>query len=104
MNEKELLDNVARLIVEKARPKLIVLFGSRARGNSGQDSDFDLFVMIPDGCSAETIDREIRRCLIDSSVSYDLLVLTESEYHDRRREGWLLFAEIEREGKVLYAA
>lgn len=45
-----------------------------------------------------------RRRLIDPDVSYDILVLTESGYRDKSREGWLLFAEIERDGKILYAA
>ena len=104
MSEQELLDHAARVILESAEPKLIVLFGSRARGDSRQDSDIDLFVVMPDGSRIEAIDREIRRRLIDPNVSYDILVLTESEYRDKRREGWLLFIEIERDGKILYAA
>jgi len=104
MDEKELLDKVTSIIIKKAQPKLIVLFGSRARGNAGLDSDFDIFVMMPDGSCIEAIDREIRRVLIDPNVSYDVLVLTESEYRDKLREGWQVFKEIERVGKILYAA
>jgi predicted nucleotidyltransferase len=104
MNEQELLDRVSKVIVENAQPRRIVLFGSRARGNSKPDSDFDLLIIVPDGSCTEEIDRQIRRRLIDPDVSYDILVLTESGYRDKSREGWLLFAEIERDGKILYAA
>ena len=104
MNEKELLDHVARVILETTQPRRIVLFGSRARGESEPDSDFDLLILMPDGTCTEEIDRQIRRRLIDPDVSYDILVLTESGYRDKSREGWLFFTEIERDGKILYAA
>jgi predicted nucleotidyltransferase len=104
MNEKELMDNVAKVILENAAPKLIVLFGSRARGDSKLDSDYDLFILMPDGISIEATDRKIRRLLIDPNVSFDILVLTESEYRTKLQEGWLIFTEIQRDGKILYAA
>jgi predicted nucleotidyltransferase len=104
MDEKELLDNVAKRILENATPKLIVLFGSRARGESKLDSDFDLFILMPDGTSIEAVDHRIRRCLIHPKASFDVLVLTESEYRTKLQEGWLIFTEIQRDGKILYAA
>jgi predicted nucleotidyltransferase len=42
-----LIDIVHRL-VDAYRPERIYLFGSRARGEAGPDSDYDILVVIPD--------------------------------------------------------
>ncbi len=42
-----LLDIVRRL-VEAYQPERIYLFGSRARGEAGPDSDYDILIVIPD--------------------------------------------------------
>src|SRR4051812_19985392 len=41
-------------LVAMLRPDAIWLFGSRARGNHRDDSDFDLLVALPDGLSEES--------------------------------------------------
>ena len=38
------IEEIARKIVEAFRPRRIVMFGSRARGDSRPDSDLDLMV------------------------------------------------------------
>jgi len=37
-------------------------------------------------------------------ASLDLLVYAESEYDKKRREGWSIFDETDRDGSVIYAA
>jgi predicted nucleotidyltransferase len=51
MNEAEYLEKAKSIILEKARPEKIVLFGSRARGGYVQDSDFDLLIIVKDGAN-----------------------------------------------------
>ena len=38
------IEQITRRIVEAFRPRRIVMFGSRARGTAGRDSDLDLMV------------------------------------------------------------
>lgn len=47
----ELLDRV----VDYFHPRRIVLFGSRARGKSGPDSDIDLLVILDDDAPADKL-------------------------------------------------
>jgi len=47
----ELLDPV----VAYFRPRRMILFGSRARGDSGPDSDIDLLVVVDDDTPAEKV-------------------------------------------------
>jgi len=104
MDQDELIANATKIIVEKSRPKRIILFGSRARGEAQSDSDLDLLIIVPDGASSIAARRAIGRALISPDASYDLIVYTESEYKNKRREGWSIFDEIDRDGKVIYAA
>lgn len=98
------IDTAKNAILKIAEPRKIILFGSAARGDSTDTSDIDLLVIIRDGIEARQIDRRIRRSLISPEVSYDLIVMTESEFSKGVKEGWRIFKEILREGKTLYAA
>ena len=46
------LAEVVRRLVEAYQPERIYLFGSTARGDVGPDSDYDLFVIVPDEATA----------------------------------------------------
>ncbi len=98
MDEAKVLDEAKRIILRETRATRIVLFGSRARGNAVKDSDFDLFVLIPDGISTREAEKSIRLALISPDVSFDIVVCTESEFNAGKDEGWLLLSEIEAEG------
>ncbi len=100
--DTELIEHIARTIVERFRPKRIVLIGSRARGDHRPDSDIDLFVEME-----STLRPHERAVNIGSAFSLhpwamDVLVYTPEEIARLRgRIGGLLTA-VEREGKVLY--
>lgn len=104
MDQDQLIADATKIIVEKANPKRIVLFGSRARGEAHVDSDLDFLVILPDGTSSTEIRKAIDHALMSPYASYDLIVYTESEYELKLREGWIIFDEISRDGKVVYAA
>src|ERR1700675_2792395 len=46
------LIEITRRLVETYRPERIYLFGSRARGSAGSDSDYDLLVVVGLGSRA----------------------------------------------------
>jgi predicted nucleotidyltransferase len=80
----------------------IRLFGSRAKGNAGPDSDIDLLITAPDSW-LQTHNRykvlaELRRQLGRSDVSLDLLLYSVSEVLERK--DWLnhVIARAYREG------
>ena len=90
--------------MERANPKRIILFGSRARGEAHEDSDLDLLIIMPDGTSSREARKALDHALMSAYASYDLIGYTESEYEMKLHEGWILFDEISRDGKVIYAA
>lgn len=47
MASDQIINEVVRRIVETARPRKIILFGSAERGAMGPNSDLDVLVVIP---------------------------------------------------------
>ena len=91
-----------RLVVEFA-PDQIFLFGSHAWGTPNEDSDVDLYVVIP-----ESNERPLQRarravtCLSGMGVSKDILVRTRAEAEKYRYVYASLESQIFEKGRILY--
>jgi predicted nucleotidyltransferase len=105
MNDQDELDGVIQCITAKHKPKKILLFGSRAKGTSKSDSDFDLCV-IYDQLPKRKL--ETLQDLYESLYGFpgthavDLLVFQEAAYHERARQMNTIENSILNEGKVIY--
>ena len=95
----ELLDRV----VDYFHPRRIVLFGSRARGESGPDSDIDLLVILDDDAPA---DRLTLRAGCESRRGYersvDVIPVREAVYRRRAKIAGTLAYEAEIDGIAVY--
>ena len=77
---KELLETVTQRLVAEFQPEQIWLYGSHVWGNPHDDSDVDLFVVVPE--SDETPIRRSQRahrCLRGLRMPKDVLVETRRE-------------------------
>jgi uncharacterized protein len=88
-------------IVAELQPEKIILFGSRARGDARENSDYDVLV-IANGDSHE-LARRASRVLRGRRFALDLLALSRSHIEQRLTSSTLL-RRIMTEGKVLYEA
>ena len=66
-------------IVRVANPAKIVLFGSRARGDAREDSDYDLLVIVDAAPNRRALRIAIRRSFADLAVAADVAVATTEE-------------------------
>jgi uncharacterized protein len=102
METERILDAIVARIEAVARPERIVLFGSRARGDARDNSDFDLLVI------AESDEPRYRRAaplyaaLADVPVEADVLVYTPAEVNEWRAVPQAFVTTAIREGHVLY--
>jgi uncharacterized protein len=99
------LDEVARQLVNALQPEQIYLFGSRARGDSLVDSDYDLMVIVgesdvPPHRRAQLAHHALHRI----RVAADILVWTRQEFDRFLSVPGSLAATILREGRLLYDA
>lgn len=91
-----------RLVVA-LKPRAIWQFGSRARGDNDEDSDFDLLVVLPDGLAPEAYapDR-VAGPVVGCGLGYDIVPCSWSEFlSDRDVPGTLVHRALT-EGKLIY--
>jgi predicted nucleotidyltransferase len=103
--EVVLLAGLVERLVDAYQPDRIYLFGSKARGDAGPDSDFDLLIIVPD---TAVPDRKNSRLAYESlrgtGTAADVLVLTRSAFESRLHLVASLPATVAREGRLLHAA
>ncbi len=84
-------------------PEQIWLFGSRARGDAGPESDWDLLVVVPDGLSDSALDPVVAwRLQRESGVSADLVLCRASDFREDRTTPNTLAFEAAHRGVLLY--
>jgi len=99
-----LADIVERLI-RAYEPERIYLFGSKARGDAGPDSDFDLMVVVSDLAPPERQGSRLAyESLRGTATAADVLVLTRAAFESRLHVAASLPATVAREGRMLHAA
>ena len=99
------LGEIVRRLIESYQPERIYLFGSKARGDAGPDSDYDLMVIVPDEAPVELKrSRLAYEKLWGTGTAADVLVWTKSYFESRLHLRASLAAAIAREGRLLYAA
>jgi predicted nucleotidyltransferase len=99
------LAEIVRRLVQIYEPERIYLFGSKARGDAGPDSDYDLLIVVPDKAPPERRDSKLAyRALWDTGAAADVIVWEQSRFERRARVVCSLPATVLREGLVLYAA
>ena len=104
MISDDLLDRVTRRIVDAARPERVILFGSSARGDGGEDSDVDLLVVLKHVGSRHAEIVKLYEALGDLRVPADILVYSEQEIEEWGHLAGSTMYEALVESKVLYDA
>lgn len=99
------LGEIVRRLVTAFDPECIYLFGSKARGDEGPDSDYDVMVIVPDAAPPERRrGRTAYRALRGTGTAADVVVCTRAGFEERRRVVSSLPATVAREGRLLYAS
>jgi len=111
MAQEPVLDEIVRRIVRAVHPERVYLFGSRARGDAGPDSDYDLMVLVRDAkeplgdLSRRAYDEmgRMQMALRESHPPGTDILLWPAEKFDRWKHlAAELPATVLREGRLLY--
>ena len=98
----ELIDEIVRRIVQVTDPLKVILFGSRARGDAGPDSDFDLLVIKQSSEPRYRRAAPLYTALADLPVEVEVMVYTPEEVLQWQAVEAAFVTTAVREGKVLY--
>lgn len=90
-------------IIEVARPRRIILFGSYVRGETNINSDVDILVIVPDTVAnprEESV--RLQSELRDILMPMDILVVPESQWEAFKEIPGLIYREAWTTGRVMY--
>ena len=96
------LSRIIDVIVRTLDPDTIILFGSRARGDAREDSDFDICVLKKGISGRRTIARTLYRALYGVGAPVELIVDTPDTLKKFKDNKHLIYCEIARYGKIIY--
>jgi uncharacterized protein len=111
--QRQVLDNdpalreIVQRLADAYHPLQIYLFGSKARGTAGPDSDYDLLIVMRDDAPPELRSSQLAyKSLWGIGVGSptDVLVCPDSWFRSRATVITSLPATVIREGRLLYAA
>ncbi len=104
--EEGLLRQMVEVIVRERSPEVIILFGSRARGNARPDSDVDLLVIETQPFSPQRSRRKevarLQMALRGLPLSKDILLYSREEFEHWKHSLNHLIGRAGREGRVLH--
>jgi len=99
---KDQINQVVETIVQNVHPDKVILFGSYANGNPGEDSDLDLLVIKDMPQKRYQRGREIRKHLRGAGIPIDILVYTPREIEEWHDTKVAFITRIIDHGQVLY--
>jgi predicted nucleotidyltransferase len=105
LEKDAVLAEIVRRLVETLRPERIYLFGSKGRGDSSPDSDYDLMVVVPHASEpGYRLAQKAHSLLWGLGTAADILVWTREAFDGRLHLKASLPATVVREGTLLYVA
>ena len=99
------VDQAVSRLVEAARPRKIILFGSYVRGESHRDSDLDVLVVADDAVASTRKESvRLRLALRGIRMCLDILVVREADFNRLKGQIGLIYREALQHGRVVYEA
>jgi HEPN domain-containing protein len=99
-----ILDEIVERSLASFAPERIILFGSRARGDHHEESDYDvMFVVNPRGSNRRDIELAVQQAFANGGWAMDIIVSLAKDFEWRRTDVGTLEYMAEHEGRVLYS-
>jgi predicted nucleotidyltransferase len=106
LNQDPILTEIVKGLIREFNPIRIFLFGSRARGDSNEGSDYDLLVIVADTKESgiHLAQKAHRRVFRGIHAPIDVVFFTEKKFEERKSVIGSLSETAIHEGKELYVA
>lgn len=101
---QQCIDQVLGQVVELVKPTRVILFGSAATGAVTPDSDLDFLVVVPGKRDCEEAVDRLNREVRHKPMPCDFLVVTAGTLRQTKDRSGLIYGEILKHGREVYAA
>ena len=98
------IEMVVSRVTEHFDPKAIIVFGSVAKGDSTDDSDLDIAIIMDSDLSQHERNVKVRVCIGYIGMAMDLLVFTPEEVEAKMYDESSIVSEIMKTGEVVYGS
>ncbi len=98
------LGRAVEVIAQSVHPYKVILFGSRARGDNSENSDYDLLILKNNITNEREITQKVYRMLLTENIGIpiDLIAVDTDKYEKLKFETGMIYKTIAREGVVVY--
>ena len=98
------IEQVKDIIVSQVHPDQIILYGSRARGDHREDSDYDLLVLKEGLVESNEVTQNLRKVLYKKGCRepMDIVVMNREKYLHLIDVVGYIYKIINTEGKIIY--
>ncbi len=96
------LSEIIKRIVKDVAPDKIILFGSRAKKESKNWSDYDICILKNKIENKRKLTQMIYKNLFGVGAAVDIIVETPDKFNELRNKWFLVHSEIARSGNVVY--
>ena len=96
------LEEIINKILQVIIPDKIILFGSRARGEAGEDSDYDLLIIKSGIENKREICKKLYRNMLGTNASVDIILEKPEIIEKYKNSVGFIYKFALKEGKVVY--
>ncbi|MGH7453572.1 MAG: nucleotidyltransferase domain-containing protein [bacterium] len=96
------LRHLVDILIREVEPDSIILFGSRARGDNEERSDYDICVLKTGVPHRRSLAKQIYRLLYDTGMPVDIIVETPERFDQLKDNRFLVYKDIAKHGQVIY--
>ena len=105
----EKLELIKRIVLDNAKKfnvnvEKIILFGSRARGDYREDSDWDLLIIIKEKVDSKILDEfwlSVKRELVNNGIIPEIIIVNASDFIKQKHLTGYIYYWAEKEGMIL---
>jgi len=100
----KIVNQLLAIIINIANPDKVILFGSHARGDAGEESDYDFIILKRNIINERDVTRPIYRELCEKSipVPVELIACSFEKWESNLKKSYMIYKKANEEGIVLY--
>lgn len=96
------LENALKVIIEQVQPDRVILFGSRARDEQNNESDYDLLVLKKGVTHPRQLAKKIYMNFRNIGAPVDVIVSDLDNYEEKKSDPYLIYNEAANKGITVY--